>query len=109
MTNNTNTDFMSSDAVKNLRKGWVLPQPIIRPVMRTRLGDLNVNLFVAQRKLPFLIGNTLFQKNALLVPVAPDMRMVFGIAKRARDWGADVAQHEALHGACGHFRRAETD
>ena len=96
MTNNPLADFMATESVQNLRKGWVLPRPLIRPILRTSIGDLKVNLFVAQRKLPFLLGNTLFQNNALLVPVAPDMRMVFGIAKRARDWGADVAQHEAL-------------
>ena len=96
MTNNPIADFMATDAVKNLRKGWVLARPLITPVHRARVGDLDINLFVAQRKLPFLIGNTLFQNNAMLVPVAPDLRMVFGIAKRARDWGADIAQHEAL-------------
>jgi O-acetyl-ADP-ribose deacetylase (regulator of RNase III) len=96
MTNNPISSLLPADALKNLKKGWVPARPVIRPIMRVSLGSLGINLYVAQRKLPFLIGHTLFMNNALLVPVAPDLKMVFGVAKQARDWGADIAQNEAL-------------
>ena len=88
--------LLPTGSLENVRREMIAPQAVIQPTTRARSGELNVNLFVAQRKLPFMIGNTLFQNNALLVPVAPDLRMVFGIAKMARDWGADIAQREAL-------------
>lgn len=96
MTNNPLSSLVPADAIKNLKKGWVPAHPVIRPVTRVSVGGLGINLYVAQRKLPFSIGNTLFLNNALLVPVAPDLKMVFGVAKLARDWGADIAQNEAL-------------
>ena len=88
--------LLPTGSLENVRREMVPAQPVIQPTMRARSGEMNINLFVAQRKLPFWIGNTLRQNNALLVPVAPDLRMVFGIAKMARDWGADIAQREAL-------------
>ena len=88
--------LIPTGSLENVRREMVPAQPVIQPTLTARSGDLNIKLFVAQRKLPFLIGNTLTQNNALLVPVAPDLRMVFGVAKLARDWGADIAQREAL-------------
>src|SRR5205814_981953 len=43
-----------------------------------------------QRKLPFMAA-----ADALIVPVGPDLKMVSGVAKMARDRGADIIQVEA--------------
>lgn len=66
------------------------PTLIVLPSYRARLHDLTIELFVSQRKLPLLAG-----ADALIVPVGPDLKMVFGVAKMARDRGADIVQVEA--------------
>lgn len=67
-----------------------LPHAGLRPTARVALQDLTIELWVSQRKLPMSL-----RADAIIVPVAPDLKMVFGIAKMARDMGADAVQHEA--------------
>jgi hypothetical protein len=59
-----------------------------KPRKRIRIGDTTVTLWVRERRMPGSAG-------ALVVPVATDLKMVAGIAKWARDAGADRLQHEA--------------
>ena len=67
-----------------------LPTFVVLPRYRAALQDLTIELYVSQRKLPVLAG-----ADALIVPVGPDLKMVFGVAKMARDRGADIVQVEA--------------
>ncbi len=67
-----------------------LPHASLRPVSKVALQDLTIELWVSQRKLPLTL-----RADAIIVPVATDLKMVFGIAKMARDMGADAVQHEA--------------
>ena len=67
-----------------------LPHASLMPTKRIALQDLTIELWVSQRKLPLAL-----RADAILVPVATDLKMVFGIAKMARDMGADFVQHEA--------------
>jgi len=67
-----------------------LPTFVVLPAYRATLDDLTIELYVSQRKLPFLAG-----ADGLIVPVGPDLKMVFGVAKMARDRGADIVQVEA--------------
>jgi O-acetyl-ADP-ribose deacetylase (regulator of RNase III) len=64
--------------------------PVYRPHTHVRLGDTTVELWVSPRRLPMLLV-----ADAAIAPVAPDLKMVFGIAKMLRDYGADRAQYEA--------------
>src|SRR5579872_5253773 len=73
-----------------LKRLLTLPTFIVLPRYRATLDDLTIELYVSQRKFPFLGG-----ADALIVPVAPDLKMVFGVAKMARDRGADIVQVEA--------------
>ena len=66
------------------------PTILVMPKYRAVLQDLTIELYVSQRKLPFLAG-----ADALIVPVGPDLKMIFGVAKMARDRGADIVQVEA--------------
>lgn len=59
-----------------------------RRAFRTGGRNFSLELWVSRRKLPVPAG-------AILVPVAPDLKMVFGIAKIVRDYGADAVQNEA--------------
>jgi O-acetyl-ADP-ribose deacetylase (regulator of RNase III) len=65
-----------------------------KPVHHTHLHNLDIELWVARRKLPFFM-----HADAVLVPVAPDLKMVFGIAKMIRDYGANTIQYEANQAA----------
>jgi len=67
-----------------------LPHASVMPTKRVSLQDLTVELWVSQRKLPLAL-----RADAIIVPVAQDLKMVFGVAKMARDMGADFVQHEA--------------
>ena len=67
-----------------------LPTFLVLPRYRATLRDLTIELLVSQRKLPLLAG-----ADGLIVPVGPDLKMVFGVAKMARDRGADIVQVEA--------------
>ena len=67
-----------------------LPTFIVLPRYRATLRDLTIELLVSQRKLPLLAG-----ADGLIVPVGTDLKMVFGVAKMARDRGADIVQVEA--------------
>ena len=89
------SNFVPPDAISNLKKGWRPASPSIGPTYTAKIGNMGVSLYVAQRKLPFRIGNTFVLNNAVLVPVSPDLKMVFGVAKMVRDWGADTVQYEA--------------
>ncbi len=73
-----------------LRRLTTLPTFIVLPAYRATLHDLTIELLVSQRKLPFLAG-----ADALIVPVGTDLKMVFGVAKMARDRGAGTVQVEA--------------
>ena len=77
----------ASDTLKRL---FHAPPIFILPAYRANLHDLSIEVYVSRRKLPFLAG-----ADAIIVPVAPDLKMVFGIAKIVRDYGADIVQHEA--------------
>jgi hypothetical protein len=67
-----------------------LPHASLWPTTRVVLQDLTIELWVSQRKLPMAL-----LADAIIVPVATDLKMVFGVAKMARDMGADFVQHEA--------------
>ncbi len=67
-----------------------MPTFIVLPRYRATLRDLTIELLVSQRKLPLLAG-----ADGLIVPVGTDLKMVFGVAKMARDRGADIVQVEA--------------
>jgi hypothetical protein len=67
-----------------------LPHASVMPTKRVALQDLTIELWVSSRKLPLAL-----RADAMIVPVGPDLKMVFGVAKMARDMGADFVQHEA--------------
>ena len=73
-----------------LKRLTQMPTFVVLPAYRATLHDLTIELLVSQRKLPFLAG-----ADALIVPVGTDLKMVFGVAKMARDRGADIVQVEA--------------
>lgn len=60
-----------------------------KPIKTVQHGDLTIELWVRQRKMPA-------PGEAIIVPVGPDLKMVVGIAKWVRDVTADEIQHEAL-------------
>ena len=60
------------------------------PRKRVVFPDLTIELWVSQRKLPLAL-----RADAIIAPVAPDLKMVFGVAKMIRDMGADVVQYQA--------------
>lgn len=66
------------------------PHLSVAPTKRVALQDLTIELWVSPRKLPLAL-----RADAIIVPVASDLKMVFGVAKMARDMGADFVQHEA--------------
>ncbi len=66
------------------------PSMVLAPRARVKVENLAVELWVSQRKLPLAL-----RADAIVVPVAPDLKMVFGIAKMVRDYGADAVQYEA--------------
>jgi hypothetical protein len=66
----------------------VYPMVGRRPLRTVRLGDTDVELWVRERRLPRT-------GEGIVVPVAPDLKMVFGIAKWVRDATADVVQRQA--------------
>lgn len=86
-----------AEMIENLRKEWVPARPFILPTLKVNRNGLKVHLWVAQRKVPFLMAGAPFitRHQAMLVPVAPDLKMVFGVAKQVRDQGANVVQREA--------------
>lgn len=79
--------------VQNLK----LARPFLHPLAQTRSDGLNVLLWAASYKLPALmLGAPFFRRTqALIVPVSPDLKMVYGAAKLARDYGANRPQIEA--------------
>lgn len=87
-----------ADARRNIRQSLNLATPFILPSLRVHKYDMHVMLWVARRKLPALVAGAPFltRHTAMIVPVAPDLKMVFGVAKMARDQGASRIQQEAL-------------
>lgn len=87
--------------MENVRQGWRMPPMFWRAEQRVRRGGFDVRLWVVERKLPYFMAGAAFvtRHQALLVPVATDLNMVFGIAKMARDYGADIVQREAERAA----------
>ena len=85
-----NSTFQKIDTILKRFISSLTPTIVILPRYRATLHDLTIELFVSQRKLPLLAG-----ADALIVPVGPDLKMVFGVAKMARDRGADIVQVEA--------------
>jgi O-acetyl-ADP-ribose deacetylase (regulator of RNase III) len=81
------------EALTNLRHGLVFAKPFLLPSLHVHKNGYNIRLWVAQRRMPFLL--TAVRHQAVLVPVAPDLKMIFGIAKRVRDYGGDKVQREA--------------
>ena len=60
-----------------------------RPLKSVRIGDTEIELWERERKMP---GGA----DAIVVPVAPDLKMSTGIAKWVRDATANAVQYEAL-------------
>lgn len=69
---------------------WLLWPVIFPPFYRVRAKGLSIELWVSQRKYPWAS-----RSQAVIVPVAPDLKMAHGGAKMIRDWGANRAQYEA--------------
>jgi O-acetyl-ADP-ribose deacetylase (regulator of RNase III) len=86
---NTMPSFFDK-ASATLKRLFQLPTLFVMPSYRAALEDLTIEVYVSRRKLPFLAG-----ADAIIVPVGPDLKMVFGVAKMVRDYGADIVQHEA--------------
>lgn len=63
-----------------------------RPLKSVALGDTTIELWVRENRLPATA-------DAILVPVAPDLAMVAGIAKWVRDTTANAVQYEAQRAA----------
>lgn len=61
-----------------------------RPVQTVTVQGTTLELWVSRRKMPYFM-----HADAILVPVAPDLKMVFGVAKLIRDFGANAVQYEA--------------
>ena len=59
-----------------------------KPLMALRHGETNIELWLRERKQPIWA-------DAIIVPVAPDLKMTTGIAKWVRDATANAIQHEA--------------
>lgn len=78
--------------------GWYAFQAIRlpKPMKTVDLGDTLVELWVPNRKLRVQENKIPCTAGAIIVPVAPDMKMVAGIAKWVRDSTANVVQEEAL-------------
>lgn len=93
--------FDRQKALENIKKEYKLARLFIRPAFRVNRGGMTVNLWVAQRKLPFLMAGAPFvtRHQALIVPTAPDLNMAFGIAKFARDLSANHIQRQAARAA----------
>lgn len=64
--------------------------PILGPTYHVQLGQTRVELWVSPRRLPLWL-----RAHVMVVPVAPDLKMVFGVAKYAKDCGANLVQREA--------------
>src|SRR5258707_1084963 len=60
-----------------------------RPVKRIVVDDTAIELWERERKMP---GGA----DAIIVPVAPDLKMSTGVAKWVRDATANTVQYEAL-------------
>jgi hypothetical protein len=69
---------------------WVLWPVIFPPYFRLKVDGLKIELWASRRKFPWAS-----RTGSVVVPVAPDLKMVFGSAKIIRDWGANYAQYEA--------------
>jgi len=67
-----------------------MPTFVVLPKYRAVLHNLTIELYVSPRKFPAMA-----KADGLVVPVGPDLKMVFGMAKMARDRGADIIQVEA--------------
>src|SRR5262249_33236946 len=67
---------------------------VVLPKYRAVLDELTIELYISQRKFPALA-----HADGLVVPVGPDLKMVSGLTKLARDRGADVIQVEANRAA----------
>ena len=63
---------------------------VFPPSYKVSIPGLKLELWVSQRKFPYLAF-----PGGLVVPVAPDLKMIFGTAKMVRDWGGGKAQYEA--------------
>ncbi len=63
-----------------------------KPVFRVDLRDVRVELWVKERSFPS-------RAQAIIAPVSPDLKMVFGISKVIRDYTADAVQREAEQAA----------
>lgn len=63
---------------------------IFPPAFKIRVGGMTIELWESRRRYPLVS-----RADALIVPVAPDLKMVFGAAKLARDRGANRVQYAA--------------
>jgi hypothetical protein len=76
-------------AITIVALGVLLPF-IFPPAYRIRIGGMTIELWESRRRYPLVS-----MAQALIVPVMPDLKMVFGAAKMARDRGAGKVQVEA--------------
>lgn len=92
--------FDKQKAAANIKKEYKLARPFVTPAFSVTRNGMAVKLWIAQRKLPFLMAGAPFQgPQALVVPVAPDLKMVYGVAKMARDMGANFISRAAEQAA----------
>lgn len=80
-------------AVTVVMLGLLLPY-IFPPAYRIRVGGKTIELWESSRRYPIIS-----QAQALIVPVMPDLKMVFGVAKLARDMDAGKVQSAANEAA----------
>ncbi len=84
-------------AIESMRKQWKYAPLFIKPTLQIDREGSKIYLWVSNRKPPakMLGAPLLIRKQAMLVPVSPDLKMVFGSAKIARDYTGGRAQMEA--------------
>jgi hypothetical protein len=73
---------------------WPLFRFIFPPDYKVAVPGLNIELWVSRRKFPYLSF-----PSGVVVPVAPDLKMNFGVAKIIRDWAGGKPQAEANRAA----------
>ena len=73
-----------------LKTCFRFPTILVLPRYRVSLQDLTIEVYAHKRKVPLLA-----QSDGIVVPVGPDLKMLFGISKMVRDRGADIIQREA--------------
>ena len=87
----TLTNTMIEKLKSALHNCFKFPTLLVLPRYRAVLQDLTIEVYAHKHALPLLA-----QADGVVVAVAPDLKMVFGMSKMVRDRGADTIQQEAL-------------